>query len=72
MRRTSFQDQFVETFVVLNKIQIIACIMFFSEKRNVRGNDRLFVSQSHQAHSFLEALYEGGGNSDNVSTCVLM
>ncbi|XP_045174947.2 5'-3' exoribonuclease 2-like isoform X2 [Mercenaria mercenaria] len=31
-------------------------------KRNIRGNDRLFVSQSHPAHSFLEALYEENRN----------
>ncbi|XP_052269365.1 5'-3' exoribonuclease 2-like isoform X3 [Dreissena polymorpha] len=29
-------------------------------KRNIRGNDRLFVSQSHATHAFLEAIYEGG------------
>lgn len=33
-------------------------------KRNIRGNDRLFVSQSNSAHSFLEAVYESG--SDDV------
>ncbi|XP_060564617.1 5'-3' exoribonuclease 2-like isoform X3 [Ruditapes philippinarum] len=27
-------------------------------KRNIRGSDRLFVSQSHSVHAFLEALYE--------------
>ncbi|XP_064599809.1 5'-3' exoribonuclease 2-like, partial [Liolophura sinensis] len=29
------------------------------KKRNVRGNDRLFVGQSHPVFSFLEGLYEG-------------
>ncbi|XP_052767094.1 5'-3' exoribonuclease 2-like isoform X2 [Mya arenaria] len=33
-------------------------------KRNIRGGDRLFVSQDHASHAFMEALYEDGGNTD--------
>ena len=46
------------------------CMLYFVEKRNERGNDRLFVSQTHPCHAFLEALYEGGGNKDNVKHLV--
>ena len=40
---------------------------YFSVARNVRGNDRLFVHSSHDAHPFLEGVYESG-NPDEVSS----
>lgn len=38
----------------------------YENQRNVRGNDRLFVGNTHAAHSFLEALYEGGQTSQHI------
>ncbi|XP_041353500.1 5'-3' exoribonuclease 2-like isoform X2 [Gigantopelta aegis] len=35
-------------------------------KRNIRGNDRLFVGCKHPAYDFLEALYEGNGTHEPV------
>ncbi|XP_048259191.1 5'-3' exoribonuclease 2-like [Haliotis rufescens] len=35
-------------------------------KRNVRGDDRLFVGFNHPSYSLFEGLYEGGGTSEPV------
>ena len=32
--------------------------------RNIRGNDRLFIHSSHDAHPFMEGVYEGGESEE--------
>lgn len=39
-------------------------IIHVSVARNVRGDDRLFVSGKHSSYSYLEGLYEGEGSKE--------
>ena len=34
--------------------------------RNIRGNDRLFIHSSHDAHPFMEGVYEGGESEEVI------
>lgn len=39
--------------------------MFSTERRNVRGDDRLYIGPHHSAYDFIKSLYKDKSNFDN-------